>query len=256
MQVLDREQKRYLVYDAGRGAQSVYTPGEQYSGTPYDIFGMLPYMSHGETNHRSVLLLGLGGGNMIKLYKEVMEPEFTFDITAVEIDSTVVEVAKKYFDTNADDFITVVDDARHYLRLDDQRYDIIIVDAYTHETQIPTMLATTEFFQLISQHLNPDGVLGINAMAFTESRYLPKFLSTIAHVFPDVRETTFTPTSLNHFIVAGQAVDTSRIPPSMNEFTEPFRASALAYFRKVESSTDIYTDDRTDLDIRVRPFLD
>lgn len=256
IQVLEQNGTRFLVHDAGRGAQSIYTPGEFYTKSAYDVFGLLPYLAGGQEKKRSVLLLGLGGGNMVKIYKQLLEPEFSFDITAVEIDAAVVATAKEYFAIDEVEFTTVVDDARHYLRSSDKKYDIIIADAYTHETQIPAMLATTEFFSQIREHLNTGGVLGINALAFQESRFLPKFLATIAAVFPDVRETPFIPGSLNHFIVAGEKIDLSRVPVKMQEVVEPYRDLALVHLQQVTAGGDVYTDDRTDLDLRVRPFLE
>lgn len=256
IQVLEQNGTRFLVHDAGRGAQSIYTPTEFYTKSAYDVFGLLPYLASGQQNKRSVLLLGLGGGNMVKMYKQLLEPEFSFDITAVEIDTAVVAMAKQYFNIDSVEFTTVVDDARHYLRTSDKKYDIIIVDAYAHETQIPAMLATTEFFAQIRERLNTGGVLGINALAFEESRFLPKFLATIAAVFPDVREAPFIPNSLNHFIVAGENIDPSRVPAKMQEVIEPYRGLALIHLQRVSAGGDVYTDDRTDLDLRVRPFLE
>lgn len=256
VQVIEQQRTRFLVFDAARGAQSLYDPTSVHTKTMYDGFGLLPYLQSGQTKQRSVLLLGLAGGNIVKAYKQLLEPEFQFSITAVEIDPAVVQIAKKYFATEAIDFVTVVDDARHFLRNTDERYDIIIIDAYTHETQIPPMLATVEFFQAVRDHLNPKGIVGINAMAFPESRYLSKFLSTIATVFPDVWEAPFVPGALNHLIVASDKIDQSLVPTQMQAVVEPYRKLTLEHLQRVVPNGNVYTDDRTDLDIRARPFLE
>lgn len=255
VQVIQHENTRLLVHDAGLGIQSLYTPGQEYTNSSYDVFGLLPYLPQVDGNKRSVLLLGLGGGNIVRLYEKHLGSQFDFDITAVEIDPTVVQMAKQYFDLVQLETRVIIDDARHFLRHDSKTYDIIIIDAYTHETQIPVMLATREFFQQVRGRMNPGGVLGINALAFRESRFLPKFLTTLASVFPDVREAPFTTGALNHFIVAGESLAPERVPKQLDVVLQSFRDSALVRLTRIAAGSDIYTDDRTDLDLRVKPFL-
>jgi len=255
VQVIKQNDTRYLVHDAGLGVQSLYTPGTSYTNSPYDVFGLLPYLTDSKEKELTVLLLGLGGGNIVRLFEEHLADKYSFDITAVEIDPAVVKMAKQYFDLDQLEVQVVIDDARHFLRTDTKQYDIIVIDAYTHETQIPVMLATQEFFQQVQTRLQPGGVLGINALAFRESRYLPKFLNTLSSVFPDVREATFTENSLNHFIVAGESINPDRVPKKLDTVLQQYRDSALVRLKKVSAGNDIYTDDRSDLDIRVKPFL-
>jgi spermidine synthase len=256
VQVVEQRGTRYLLHDTGRGTQSVYTPGSSITNGPYDIFGYVPFMVQSEQRTRNVLLIGLGGANMPRLYEQLLGDTFQFSITAVEIDPVVVSMAKKYFALDELDVNVVVDDARHFLRTTDKKYDIIIVDAYTHETQIPPMLATQEFFQQTKERLKPGGVLAINALAFSESTYLPKFLSTIATVYPDVRETPFAEGALSHFIVAGESLGVSGVPTIMPTELQRYRETVTQRLRSVTPTGDIYTDDRTDLDIRVQPFSD
>lgn len=255
VQVIKQKDTRYLVHDAAHGVQSLYTPGTSYTKSPYDVFGLLPYLIESKEKKLSVLLLGLGGGNIVRLFEEHLGNQFSFDITAVEIDPVVVQMAKQYFDLDQLDVKIVIDDARHFLRNDKNSYDIVVIDAYTHETQIPVMLATQEFFQQVQSRLQPGGVLGINAFAFRESRFLPKFLNTLSSVFPDVREATFTPDSLNHFVVAGESINPELVPKKLDSVLQQYRDSALVRLTKVSGGSDIYTDDRSDLDIRVKPFL-
>jgi predicted membrane-bound spermidine synthase len=162
VQVVEQRGTRYLLHDTGRGTQSVYTPGSSITNGPYDIFGYVPFMVQSEQRTRNVLLIGLGGANMPRLYEQLLGDTFQFSITAVEIDPVVVSMAKKYFALDELDVNVVVDDARHFLRTTDKKYDIIIVDAYTHETQIPPMLATQEFFQQTKERLTPGVVVDID----------------------------------------------------------------------------------------------
>lgn len=255
--VIERQEVRYLVHDTGRGYQSSYQPGASYTPSAYDVFGLLPYISTSETRTRKVLLIGLGGGNMIRLYHDLMADQFDFSLTAVEIDQAVVDVAKQYFDLARIPMTIITDDARHFLRYDQDRYDIIIVDAYTHEMQIPVMLATNEFFAALHQRLAPDGVLGINALAFPTSRYYDKFVQTVANNFSQTYAGPFTPASYNKIIIAGDRISLDRFPASIHPVVDLYLAQTLPGLRPVaQGAGDIYTDDRTDLDVRVRPFLD
>ena len=52
-------------------------------------------------------------------------------------------------------------DARPFLRRTDERYDLIVVDAY-HQPYVPFYLATREFFRLARERLAPGGILALN----------------------------------------------------------------------------------------------
>lgn len=254
VQVLTHNRTRYLVHDAGFGIQSLYTPGVAYTNSAYDVFGVLPLLA-AEHQPQRVLIIGLGGGSMVRLYEQGVENGQQLDITTVELDQTVIDAAQQWFDLNQLHLSIVHDDARHYLRTTHDSYDIIIIDAYTHEMQIPPMLATQEFFEQVADHLAPGGVVGMNALAFNESRYLPKLLTTIASVFPDTREAPFAVGSLNHIIIAGDQLDFSRADQSLGSTLDALRDQLLPRLKSVDGRGDVYTDDRTDLDIRVKPLL-
>lgn len=255
VQVIKQNDQRFLIHDAAQATQSLYQPSPAYLPTLYDVFGLLPYVSTNHDHHRSLLLIGLGGGNMVRLYEQAMEKDFDIDITAVEVDPAVVTAARKYFDLDTLKLRVIVDDARHYLRGSETKYDIIIVDAYTHETQIPPMLATKEFFTQVRDHLQPGGVLGINAFVQPGSRYFPKLASTVAASFPDVRTAPFIPGSLNQFVIAADDLNLTPKSETMNPIIRPYLSGTIAHLRRVQPSPDIYTDDRTNLEILVRPFL-
>lgn len=256
VQVIERNGIRYLVHDTGGGYQSSYRPGAAFTESPYDFFGILPYLTTGQSRQRSVLLIGLGGGNMIRLYHDILGKRFDFSLTGVEIDPVVIDVAKRYFDISRMPLTIVQDDARHYLRTHADKYDIIIVDAYTHEMQVPVMLATKEFFTDVRDHLRPGGVLGMNALAFPTSRYFPKLLDTVASSFPKAVEGKFRDGPYNHLIVAGTDFDLGALPKSIDPIIDPYLRDAVPNLQPIAGSNQVYTDDRTDLDVRVRPFLD
>ena len=81
--------------------------------------------------------------------------------------------------------LTVHDaDARPFLRRTDERYDLIVVDAY-RQPYIPFYLATREFFRLARERLAPGGVLALNvAQVPGDDRLSEAIGSTLLAEFP------------------------------------------------------------------------
>ncbi|HOO28335.1 MAG TPA: fused MFS/spermidine synthase, partial [Lachnospiraceae bacterium] len=82
---------------------------------------------------------------------------------------------------------TVTYDGRAYLQATDQKYDVIMVDAYQDIT-IPFQMSTTEFFSLVKEHLKKNGVMVVNMnMQTDDPDNINEYLSdTIAGVFDSV----------------------------------------------------------------------
>ena len=106
-----------------------------------------------------VLLLGLGGGTLVKQLKRL---EFHVDV--VEIDRRIWEVSIEYFDMDPDVSVTI-DDARHFLKTTDRTYDIIIFDTFLSEA-VPEHLITLEGIADARGALRDDGMLMINFYGF------------------------------------------------------------------------------------------
>ena len=105
------------------------------------------------------LLVGLGGGSLSKAVARQF-PQAT--VTSVEIEPLVVEAARAWFGyQESERMLTVVDDARHFLEVTQDRYDAILLDAFDEEGA-PRALRTVEFFSLLEQHLLPGGVIVSN----------------------------------------------------------------------------------------------
>jgi Spermine/spermidine synthase domain len=85
--------------------------------------------------------------------------------------------------------LTVHDaDARPFLRSTDERYDLIVVDAY-RQPYVPFYLATREFFRLVRDHLRPGGVVALNVAAVPDDKRLVEAVGgTLAADFPLVVE--------------------------------------------------------------------
>ena len=95
-------------------------------------------------------------------------------------------MAVKYFELPEDVKVTTYD-GRAYLNAIDKKYDVIMVDAYQDIT-IPFQMSSVEFFTLVKEHLNENGVMVVNMnMRGQKSGNITEYLSdTIAKVFDEV----------------------------------------------------------------------
>ena len=108
---------------------------------------------------KNALVLGLGGGVLSNLLANK-----NIQVTGVELDSRVIDVAKKYF--NLSDKIRVItDDARHALYQTKDKYDIVVIDLFAGEVT-PSHVLSLESFTKIKSLLNPDGFIFINTYGY------------------------------------------------------------------------------------------
>jgi spermidine synthase len=100
--------------------------------------------------------IGLGGGG-VTWYQHKSVPGLR--TTAVELDPEVVRLAGEYFKVRPEpNFDIATEDGRVYLTHSDQRFDILLIDAYRGPF-VPFHLLTTEFYKLAAAHLKPGGVV-------------------------------------------------------------------------------------------------
>ena len=102
-----------------------------------------------------VLLLGLGGGTLVKQFKRL-----DFKIDVVELDKRIKEIAIKYFYVDPKTNI-VVDDARHYINTTKKKYDIVTMDLFLNETP-PAHVLSLESFEKTKEILTERGIIMIN----------------------------------------------------------------------------------------------
>ncbi len=134
-------------------------------------------------NPRKVLIVGLGGG-VLPTALSKMFPEIVIDV--VEIDPAVVKVAQQFFAFHPGENVRVFEeDGRVFIKRagkTDQRYDLIMLDAFDHE-YIPEHLLTREFLLEVKKLLAADGVLAANT--FSSSRLYHHESVTYTAVFGD-----------------------------------------------------------------------
>jgi spermidine synthase len=131
-------------------------------------------------------VLVIGGGGAVGPRKFVTEdPNVIVDL--VEIDPVVVEVSRAYFYLPLDNRLRVyTEDGRDFVRRIKDRYDVVILDAFTIGGQIPFHLTTQEFMQEIRALLVPGGIFLANitcALEGPKSQIFRAEYKTAASVF-------------------------------------------------------------------------
>ena len=176
--IVDESDARLLLIDgAVHSAVDLSTHKPLY---PYiDVMNLVADLFESPGN---MLLIGLGGGGIAKnYYKKGWLSE------SVEIDPAVVDAAYKYFGLR--DFETEVytGDGREYLHLTENKYDLVILDAYGSST-IPFHLISKEVFELMKSRMFKGGVVALNVQSIGWRSEIVKTISaTLASVFRNVK---------------------------------------------------------------------
>lgn len=169
---------RYLELNEGHAIHSLYVPGSWLTGGYWD--DMLALSVATGRPPRSVAILGDAAGTTARQLGHYF-PQARID--AVELDPALTQVGRELFDLRGPNLHTYTADARPWLYASTRRYDVIMVDAY-RQPYVPFYLTTTEFFALAKKHLNPGGILIVNAAHPQASSALEKVLTaTMASQF-------------------------------------------------------------------------
>ena len=166
------------------GTQSVYMKEKGPTGMYYDTAMASLYMAGVKNKDKlDVLILGNGTGTFATQSNRYFN---NLNITGVEIDDKITDLAGEYFDFS-DDIDVVTYDGRAYLNAVDEKYDVIMVDAYQDIT-IPFQMSSVEFFTMVKDHLKEDGVMVVNMnMRSNAKGNINDYLAdTIANVFGTV----------------------------------------------------------------------
>jgi spermidine synthase len=174
IQVLQKPNgSRVLKLNEGVAVHSVWYPHSVLTGGEWDMFLVVPPLLGRPAE--DMLIIGNAGGTTARAYGKLYPG---VQIDGVEIDPKVTEVGRRYFGLEDNPNLHVVTaDGRPYLAGTDERFDLILVDAY-RQPYIPFYLATREFFRLARDHLTRGGVLAINVAAVPGDDQLGDALGT------------------------------------------------------------------------------
>lgn len=137
-------------------------------GYYYNDFALpLWWSSTDATADARVLFAGLGAGSAWRVMRGAAPDGLRLRGVGLEIDPLVVEMARTHLELDDPNLEIVAGaDARAVLRSIEGSFDVVTVDAYTNQFEIPEHLATVEYFQEIVQRLEPGGWLVSNAAGF------------------------------------------------------------------------------------------
>ncbi|MAF13453.1 MAG: hypothetical protein CMI53_00970 [Parcubacteria group bacterium] len=216
---------RFLVYNEGGGVQSVKRHGSILTGNYFDNINLLPYLI--ETNsQKRVLVIGLAGGTIASQLNYFFQDEIIID--GVEIDQKVINAGEEYFGLDSSKVNIYNQDGRMFLRnsVSEDKYDLVIVDAYQKELYIPWTLTTQEFWTLIKDRLTDNGLITINVNSIVrQSDLLNSISNTIASVFDHTYLTSLSDNSWNYLITASQteldfnSISNKTVNPELSDLT-------------------------------------
>lgn len=174
-----------------------------------------------------VLVIGLGGGAVQKrLWRDFRD----LQVTTVELDPGVVAAARRWFELPDDPRLRVeVGDGRQFLERNDERWDVIMVDAF-YADGVPFQLTTLEFVQRLQTRLRPGGVVATNvigSISGTRSRLTRALVKTYGAVFPTVKlhpvydsPSDRDPEDIRNIVLVG----TERVAPPPARLVETWRS--------------------------------
>ena len=113
------------------------------------------------TNCRNILILGLGGGSVIKTL--INDFKYKNHITALDIDPVIIEIAKNEFKVSESRMLKIVcDDATNFMNKNKEIFDLIIIDLFI-DTIVPSPFYKTSFWQQIIKANSSRGFILFNA---------------------------------------------------------------------------------------------
>jgi spermidine synthase len=159
---------------------------------------------------RSLLLIG---GGMNGSLEEALQHPSLERIDYVELDPAVLELARRYFPTEAaplraDPRVHVHNiDGRLFLKRTDSTFDVVIVNLPEPQTAQLNRFYTLEFFEEAARKLSPTGVFSLEIKGAEDyispglAEFLQCIYKTLREVFPEV---SFIPGETIHFFAAAR----------------------------------------------------
>lgn len=141
---------------------AVYSHGDLYSN-----FGNLfrDKLNLQQLDGHKVLILGLGLGSIPELLEQ--HPPYIWEITAVELDEEVIDLASSYCLPKLKSSIHIVTaDAEVYAAICLEKFNLICVDIFLDD-QIPQVFLDIGFLQNCNRLLHKTGILIFNTPAYS-----------------------------------------------------------------------------------------
>lgn len=173
---LPKENSRVLMLNNSISAKYTINPEHRFLYIKYieDLF-----LKTLAGQHKSILVLGAGGFT-------IGLNDTTNNYTFVDIDGSLKEISEKYLlkqELSANKHF-VAEPGEYFIHHNDKKFDLIILDVYSHKISIPPSFVTVEFFNKVKQSLAQDGILVANII--TKANFNDKFSNIFNNSFKAV----------------------------------------------------------------------
>lgn len=142
----------------------------------------LKNVTHYKLHVTRILLLGVGGGSVIKVARGYYP---NAEITGVEIDKKMIDLGKEYFGLDRYHAKIILEDAFNFAKKEQKNYDLICIDLLIGR-RVPKKLSSEEFFKDIKRLLNNYGEVIINQLRLKKQEKNTDFLKVLREVFDKV----------------------------------------------------------------------
>jgi spermidine synthase len=156
---------------------SQYNPKNPITGSVWDLL-FIPAFFHDNGRIKRVLVLGVGGGAVIRQILHFLRPEH---IVGVELSAVHLMLAKRYFGLRDKKVALIKADASQWLATyKGPKFDFIVDDIFTEHDGAPVKAvpADANWFKLLLKHLSDDGVLVSNFISDKEMQTCAYFEHT------------------------------------------------------------------------------
>jgi spermidine synthase len=146
---------------------SQYNPNHILTGGIWDLL-MLPALFYPTTQIKRVLVLGVGGGAVIRLLKSCAAPE---SIIGVDLDQQHISLARRFFGVKGKTVNLVHAEAVHWLQhYSGPPFDMIVDDLFGEQAGEPVRAVALDkkWFTTLNRNLMDHGVIVANTVAKNE----------------------------------------------------------------------------------------
>lgn len=145
---------------------SSYNPKRPVTGGVWDLL-MMPAFFYPPGTIQRVLLLGAGGGTVIRQLREFVRPR---EIVAVDLNPVHLDVARRFFAVQGADVRLVRADAREWLARDRAHYDLVIDDLFGERDGEPVRAVNAEvaWCRQLRDRTTAAGAVAINCISPAE----------------------------------------------------------------------------------------
>ncbi len=155
IRVLEKKGLRFMLIDGG--PHTIVDPADWVSD--YAYIDVLEISKKFYDTPGKVMVVGLGGGSVIKVFNDD-----GWEVEAVEIDPVVTKTAYDWFGLTPAEAKIHHTDGRQFFIQNEDTWDIVIMDAFG-SSSVPFHLVTEEAFELIHSRIKEGGILAMNVEA-------------------------------------------------------------------------------------------